>query len=63
MLRTESLSQGVTNAQVASNALAKLIRKLRWMGMDDEAERVQKTVMSLEALPLDSVVAGPRDTD
>jgi hypothetical protein len=63
MLRTENLSQDVINAQVASNALVKLIRKLRWMGMDDEAEGVQMTVLSLEALPLDSVVAGPRDTD
>ena len=63
MLGTENHSQDVINAQAASNALVKLIRKLRWMGMDDEAERVQKTVLSLEALPLDSVVAGPRDTD
>jgi len=63
MLRTENHSQDVINAQAASNALVKLIRKLRWMGMDDEAERVQRTVLPLEALPLDSVVAGPRDTD
>jgi hypothetical protein len=47
MLRTENLSQDVMNAQVASNALVKLIRKLRWVGM---AERVQRTVLSLEAL-------------
>jgi len=63
MLGTENHSQNVINAQAASNALVKLIRKLRWMGMDDEAERVQRTVLSLEALSLDSVVAGPRDTD
>ena len=41
MLRTENLSQDVINAQLASNALVKLIRKLRWVGMDDEAERVR----------------------
>ena len=47
----------------ASNDLIRLIRKLRWIGMDDEAKRVQ-TELKQRAVPAaDSVLARPRDTD
>ncbi len=41
--------------------LIKLIRKLRWMGMEEEAERVQSALRG--GPPADSVVAAPHDTD
>jgi hypothetical protein len=45
---------------VASD-LVKLIQKLRWMGMDREAEQLQRV---LRLLPeTDSVLAAPHDTD
>ena len=51
----------VSADQRASNEMIKLIRKLRWMGMDVEARRLQVT---LDRAPRsDSVVAEPRETD
>jgi hypothetical protein len=49
--------------QRASNKLVKLIRKLRWMGMEEEAERVQMELAQRGVPPADSVVAVPRETD
>ncbi len=49
--------------QRASNKLVKLIRKLRWMGMEEEAERVQMELAQRGVPPADSVVAVPHDTD
>jgi len=57
------ISPDVSDDQRASNALIKLIRKLRWMGMDDEVERVQTTLAARDVRPADSVIAGPIDTD
>ena len=51
----------VSADQRASNDMIKLIRKLRWMGMEGEAERLRG---ALSGMPrLDSVVAEPRETD
>ena len=51
--------------QPASNELVKLIRKLRWIGLADEAETVENELTSRRgaATVSDSVVAGPRETD
>ena len=49
--------------QRASNELIKLIRKLRWMGMEEEAQRVQEELMTCRVPPTDSVVAASRETD
>jgi hypothetical protein len=49
--------------QEASNELINLLRKLRWIGMDDEVERVQKKLASCRLQPANSVLAGPEDTD
>jgi hypothetical protein len=49
-------------AQSGSNELVKLIRKLRWIGMDDEAERLQVELTRRHAAA-DSVVAMSRETD
>jgi hypothetical protein len=42
---------------------AKLIRKLRWIGMEDEACRLQMAVGSLPADQRGTVSAGPFSTD
>jgi hypothetical protein len=47
----------------ASNELIKLIRKLRWIGMDEEAQKLQTELTQREAAAEDSVVATPRETD
>jgi len=43
--------------------LVKLIHKLRWIGMDDEARRLQTALGSLPANQRSSVSAGPFNTD
>lgn len=53
----------VSAEQRASNALVRLIRKLRWMGMQEEAESAQRRLAQCRVPPADSVVAAPRDTD
>jgi hypothetical protein len=44
-----------------ANELIKLIRKLRWMGMEEEAERAETALRGIS--PADSVLATPADTD
>lgn len=55
-------SPDVSDDQRASNALIKLIQKLRWMGMDDEVARVQMTLAARDVRPAESVIA-VSDTD
>jgi hypothetical protein len=50
--------------QRASNELVKLIRKLRWIGLEEESERVEaELTLRRVAAGLDSVVAASRETD
>lgn len=49
--------------QSASNDLVKLIRKLRWIGMEEEAEHLEVELMHRPAPAADSVLATPRETD
>ena len=50
--------------QRASNELVKLIRKLRWIGLEEESERVEDELTQRRvAAGLDSVVAASRETD
>ena len=51
----------VSADQRTSNETIKLIRKLRWMGMDGEAERLRSALIGMPRM--DSVVAEPRETD
>jgi hypothetical protein len=46
-----------------TNELVKLIRKLRWMGMDDEAQGLQNELEQRHATAADSVLATPHETD
>jgi hypothetical protein len=50
-------------ASRGSNELVKLIRKLRWIGMDEEAQKLQTELTRRETAAADSVVATPRETD
>ena len=45
------------SARQHANELIRLIRKLRWMGMEEDAERV------CGAQPTDSVLVASRETD
>jgi len=47
----------------ASNDCVRLIRKLRWIGMDDEADRVLAQLSSWRFRPTETVIAGPWATD
>lgn len=47
----------------ASNELVKLIRKLRWMGMEQEAEKAEHQLTLRRVQAADSVVASSHETD
>jgi hypothetical protein len=47
----------------ASNECIRLIRKLRWIGMDDDAERVLAQLSGWPFRPTETVIAGPWATD
>jgi hypothetical protein len=49
-------------AESSVNDLVKQIRKLRWMGMEQEAERLQSE-LTQKCAAADSVIATPRETD
>ena len=54
----------VPTEQETSNELVKLIRKLRWIGMEREAEGAETRLALLRPVSLaDNVLAGPHDTD
>ena len=46
-----------------SNDWSKLIRKLRWIGMEEEALRLQRAVLSMPLEERGTVSAGPFSTD
>jgi hypothetical protein len=46
-----------------SNELVKLIRKLRWMGLEQEAKKVENQLSSRKVEAADSVIAASRETD
>jgi hypothetical protein len=47
----------------SSNELIKLICKLRWIGMEAEAERLSQELTRRSTAADDSVVATPAETD
>jgi len=49
--------------QRTSNELVKQIRKLRWMGMEEEAKKVENQLTLSNVPAADSVVARSRETD
>ncbi len=44
-----------------STELVKLVKKLRWIGMEEEAEQVQIVLRAVD--PAATLLAGPWDTD
>ena len=50
-------------AQRSPGEWAKLIRKLRWIGLEDEARSLQLAVSTLPADERGSVSSGPFSTD
>ena len=46
-----------------ANELVKLIRKLRWMGLEREAEKVENQLILRKVEAADSVIAASRETD
>jgi hypothetical protein len=48
--------------ETRANDLVKRIRKLRWMGLEEEAERLQQE-LTRRCAESDSVIATPRETD
>jgi hypothetical protein len=59
--KQEKLPEG--SARQKANELIKLIRKLRWMGMEEEAKKAQAELAQCGDRPADSVLATSRDTD
>jgi hypothetical protein len=49
--------------QRTANELVKLIRKLRWMGLEREAEKVEDQLILRKVQAADSVIAASRETD
>jgi hypothetical protein len=47
----------------ASNELVKLIRKLRWLGMEEEAQDLEDELRRRHAAAADSVLATAAETD
>ena len=52
-----------SSEQRASDELVKLIKKLRWVGLEDEAESMEHELSARAVPAADSVVATPRETD
>ena len=52
-----------SEAQRVSTRLIERIRKLRWIGMEDEANLLKAELASFDVSPVDTVLAEPRDTD
>jgi hypothetical protein len=49
-------------SESGANDLVKRIRKLRWMGLEEEAARLQRE-LTRRCADSDSVIATPRETD
>jgi hypothetical protein len=53
----------VTPEQRAAREVVKLIRKLRWIGLETEAEQLQLVLSEFPADKRASLLAGPHSTD
>jgi hypothetical protein len=56
-------SEAARLANHSPRECAELIRKLRWIGLDNEAERLQHALSILPANIRGSVCVGPSSTD
>ena len=62
-LHEQAGAENVIDTPQRPNELAKLILKLRWMGMEEEAQLLQLAVHSLPPEQRGTVSAGPFSTD
>jgi hypothetical protein len=53
----------VSAPQKTSNEIVRLVRKLRWVGLEEEAAHLLKELEQRPATAVDTVLASPRDTD
>jgi hypothetical protein len=51
------------SARQQADKLIRQIRKLRWMGMEEDAKRVQAEVAQCGVEPAETVLAASRETD
>jgi hypothetical protein len=63
MLMLQTRVFDVSSEQRASNEIIQLIRKLRWIGMDNEAEQRVTQLKRRRFQPCETVIAGPCETD
>jgi len=59
----EAVQLEVTIAQRQASEVIKLIRKLRWIGLESEARELQEVLVRLPSPRSGSLVAGPHSTD
>ena len=59
----ENVLLDVATEQRGSAEVIKLIRKLRWIGLESEARELQNVLMDLPLPRSGSLVAGPHSTD
>lgn len=57
----EVSAEQIASASSKPEEVRKLILKLRWIGMDEEADRLNATLAGL--IPAQCTFMGPRDTD
>ena len=62
-VRVDMVTDNVTFMPQEPNDRSKLIRKLRWIGMEEEAHRLELAVRSLPPEERGTVSAGPFSTD
>lgn len=55
--------QETLSEQRTANELRRLIRKLRWLGMDREAEAMAEELAQLDSADVATVIAQSRETD
>jgi hypothetical protein len=59
----EAPAENVMVVDHHSREWARLIRKLRWIGLEEQAHRLELAVSTLPAEERGSVLAGPASTD
>ena len=63
MLHDQNKPPDGLGEQRTANELVKLIRKLRWMGLEREAEMAKEQLVLRKVQATDSVIAASRETD
>ena len=62
-IQLERTVADVTPEQRAAREVVKLIRKLRWVGLETEAKELQAVLSGFTADKRESLLAGPHSTD